>query len=108
LKKYSLNILKLDCSLPNKQAVQILGRQLLRSATSVGAQYYEGCRAKSKADFISKIEGSLKELEESIYWLELLKECEMVDFLDFEEHLKETRELNAILTASVKKVKSNK
>ena len=59
LKKYSLRILKLYDSLPSSGAVQIIGRQLARSGTSPGAQYREGCRAKSNADFVSKIEGAL-------------------------------------------------
>ena len=59
LKKYSLRILKLYDSLPRNGAAQIIGRQLARSGTSPGAQYREGCRAKSNADFVSKIEGAL-------------------------------------------------
>src|SRR4030095_11980896 len=64
-------------ALPKRTEVQILGRQLFRSGTSVGAQYREATRGKSTADFISKIEGSLQELEEREYWLELLAESDL-------------------------------
>ena len=72
LKEYALRIIRLYESLPKHGAVHVISHQLLRSGTSPGAQYYEACRAKSDADFISKIEGALQELEESGYWIELL------------------------------------
>src|SRR3970040_1081052 len=71
-KDYALSVISLFSQLPKKTETQIIGRQLLRSGTSVGAQYREATRAKSDADFISKIEGSLQELEETECWLELL------------------------------------
>jgi four helix bundle protein len=74
-KDHALSVIRLFAELPKRAEAQIMGRQLLRSGTSVGAQYREGSRAKSNADFISKMEGSLQELEESEYWLELLGEC---------------------------------
>ena len=64
-KGYALAVIRLFAALPKRTETQILGRQLLRSGTSVGAQYREATRAKSHADFISKIEGSLQELEET-------------------------------------------
>jgi four helix bundle protein len=73
-KEYALGIIRLFSELPKRTEVQILGRQLFRSGTSVGAKYREATPDKSTADFISKIEGSLQELEESEYWLELLAE----------------------------------
>jgi four helix bundle protein len=76
-KEYALGIIRLFSELPKRTEVQILGRQLFRSGTSVGAQYREATRGKSTADFISKIEGSLQELEESEYWLELLAESDL-------------------------------
>jgi four helix bundle protein len=72
LKEYALRIIRLYESLPKHGAVHVVSHQLLRSGTSPGAQYYEACRAKSDADFISNIEGALQELEESGYWIELL------------------------------------
>jgi four helix bundle protein len=76
-KEYALGIIRLFSELPKRTEVQILGRQLFRSGTSVGAQYREATRGESTADFISKIEGSLQELEESEYWLELLAESDL-------------------------------
>jgi four helix bundle protein len=74
IKDYALSVIRLFAALPKRTETQVLGRQLLRSGTSVGAQYREATRGKSTADFISKIEGSLQELEESEYWLKLLAE----------------------------------
>jgi four helix bundle protein len=63
------------CSrLPKTTAAQVIGRQLFRSGTSVGAQYREGVRARSDAEYASKVQGAPQELEESMYWMELLDE----------------------------------
>src|SRR5262245_20558780 len=70
-KDYALSVIRLFGALPKRTETRVLGRQLLRAGASVGAQYREATRAKSNADFISKIEGSLQELEEAEYWLEL-------------------------------------
>lgn len=72
LKDYALRVIRLYEALPKTGAVHVISHQLLRSGTSPGAQYAEAWRAKSDADFISKTEGALQELEESSYWLELL------------------------------------
>ena len=64
-KEFALRIIKLYAALPKSTEAQVIGKQLLRSGTSVGAQYREACRAKSNADFISKIEGGLQELDET-------------------------------------------
>ncbi|MET0501141.1 MAG: four helix bundle protein [Candidatus Binatia bacterium] len=66
-KDYALSVIRLFAELPKRTETQVMGRQLLRSGTSVGAQYREATRAKSNADFIRKIEGSLQKLEESEY-----------------------------------------
>lgn len=100
-KRFALRIIRLVNTLPRTQTAQVLGRQVLRSGTSPGAQYREAQRAKSTADFISKIEGALQELEETAYWLELLVEShtigrEQLDGLD-----RETEELTAIFVAIV-------
>jgi four helix bundle protein len=84
----------------------VLGRQVLRSGTSVGAQYREGIRAKSDADFISKLEGALQELEESMYWLELLAGAEIVSEARIESLHAEANELIAIFVTIVKNRKA--
>jgi four helix bundle protein len=83
-----------------------MGRQLLRSGTSVGAQYREATRAKSNADFISKIEGSLQELEETEYWLELLGEAGFFPKDGLAAVRKETGELKGIFIVINTKAKS--
>ena len=105
-KEYALSVIRLFAALPKRTESQILGRQLLRSGTSVGAQYREATRGKSSADFISKIEGSLQELEESEYWLELLAES---GFCPAERLLalkKETGELKGIFVSIVRNTKA--
>ncbi len=104
-KKYALRIIRLCEKLPNKYSSNVIGKQLLRSGTSVGAQYREACRAKSDADFISKMEGSLQELDESSYWLELLIEGEIVKEPLLSPLMQETNELIAVMISMVKKVK---
>lgn len=105
-KKYALRIIRLYGRLPKSVEAQVLGKQVLRSGTSVGAHYREACRAKSNADFISKIEGGLQELDETAYWLELLQESKIVDEGLLQPLLNETNELMAILVTIAKKAKS--
>jgi len=106
-KAFALSIVKLYSGLPKSTEASILGRQMLRSGTSIGAQYREAIRAKSDADFISKIEGCLQELEETRYWLELLKALNMCDMKFFDYLDDEADQLIAILTTVVKKIKTN-
>ena len=77
-RRFGLRIIRLYTSLPKTTEAQVIGKQVLRSGTSVGAHYREAQRAKSDADFISKIEGGLQELDETAYWLELLVEAGIV------------------------------
>lgn len=107
-KKFALRIIKLYQQLPKSGEAQVVGKQVLRSGTSVGAQYREACRAKSPADFISKMEGSLQELDETAYWLELLIEGDIIKPEKLGDLPKETDELIAIFVASVKTAKRNK
>ena len=105
-KAFALRIIKLYTALPNNTEAQVLGKQVLRSGTSVGAHYHESCRAKSDADFINKIEGGMQELEETIYWIDLISAANIFP----EERLKPLRdeagELIAIFVTVVKNVKS--
>ncbi len=77
-KQYALRIIKLYSSMPKTTEAQVIGKQLLRSGTSAGAHYREAHRSKSTADFISKMEGGIQELDETAYWLELLVEGQIV------------------------------
>ena len=105
-KDYALSIIGLFAQLPKRTETQVMGRQLLRSGTSVGAQYREASRGKSNADFISKIEGSLQELEESEYWLELLSESGFVPEEKLANIRKETGELKGIFVSIVRNTKA--
>jgi len=107
-KRFALEIIKMYSSLPKTTEAQILGKQVLRSGTSVGAQYREGIRARSNAEFVSKIEGALQELEETGYWLELLMESKIVSKENLSGLFSETGELTAILTTCSKNVKERK
>lgn len=106
-KRYALAIINLVSKLPANRTADVLGKQLLRSATSVGANYREASRARSKAEFIAKIGDCLREADESEYWLELLAESNTIDASNIDPHLQETRELLAILTTILKNAKAN-
>jgi four helix bundle protein len=107
-KQLSLRIIRLNVTLQKSDTVaQILGKQVLRSGTSVGAHYHEACRARSVAEFISKIEAGTQELEETIYWLELLADSKTVSDARLRSLREECKELLAILTACVKTAKRN-
>jgi len=103
---FALRIVRLYCALPKTTEAQVLGKQLLRSGTSVGAHWREASRARTNAEFISKIEGGLQELEESLYWMELLVEAGIVKADRIKELIDEAHELAAILTTCVKNVKA--
>jgi four helix bundle protein len=107
-KRFALRIIRLFRSLPRSPDAQVIGKQILRCGTSVGAQYREACRSRSNAEFISKIESSLQELDETAYWLELLVEGDLVKAEKLEELQRETDELTAIFVASVKTAKSKR
>ena len=77
-KKFALDTIKFVESLPKGKTAEIIGRQLLRSGTSVGANYRAACRARSSADFIAKMGIVEEELDESIYWMELLVDSGIV------------------------------
>ena len=101
LKEYALQILKLYDALPKRGSVHIITHQLARSGTSPLAQYREACRAKSNADFISKLEGGLQELDESDGWLELLVDGKYVPARKLDSLRAETNELIAIFVTMV-------
>src|SRR6266705_2106220 len=96
-KVFALRIIRLFAALPKTSEAQIIGKQLLRSGTSVGAHYREATRARSTAEFISKIEGGLQELEETAYWLELLADSGIVPASQLHDLRQEENELTAIL-----------
>lgn len=104
-KHFAVSIAQLYSSLPKTDPAQVFGLQVLRSGTSVGAHYREAVRAKSAADYVSKLQGALQELEETAYWLELMRDCEVLPQARLSPLLRETDELIAILTSIATKVK---
>jgi four helix bundle protein len=104
-KAFALRIIRLYGALPKSVESQVIGKQVLRSGTSVGAHYREACRSRSNAELISKIESGLQELEETGYWLELLAESNIVPPAKLDNLRSETNELTAILVTCVKAVK---
>lgn len=99
--QFALWIIKLVESLPKDEVSRVLGRQLLRSGTSIGANYRAACRSKSAADFISKMGTVEEEADESGYWMELLVESEKATPAKLSALMKEADELTAIAVASI-------
>lgn len=97
MRAYAVRIIRLYAALPKSDAAQHIGKQLLRSGTSVGAHLAEAGHTKSKADFACKIEGALQELEESRYWMELLVAAGCVKPAKLQPLIDESGELIAIL-----------
>ena len=104
-KAFALRVIRLYPALPRTVEAQILGKQVLRSGTSVGAHYREANRAKSDADFINKIEGGLQELDETTYWLELIAEAGIFSAERLQPLQTEADELIAMFVTIVKSVK---
>lgn len=105
-KAFALRIVVLVNSLPRSLAGQIIGRQLLRSATSVGANYRAACRAQSRAEFASKLSIVVEEADETLYWFEILSESRLVKPELLRDLIKEADELVAIATSSRKTAKA--
>jgi len=107
-KLFALGIIQLVESLPKERTAEVLSRQLLRSGTSVGSNYRSACRAKSMADFISKMGIVEEEADESLYWMELLIEAGIEVSLQMKALMKEAGELLAITVASIKTARKSK
>jgi four helix bundle protein len=99
-RKLALDIIGLVESLPRSRTADVIGRQLLRSGTSIGANYRAACRGKSKADVISKL--AIVEADETIYWMELLIESKIVQSSCLNGLVKESNEIVAMVVASIK------
>jgi four helix bundle protein len=105
-KVFALRVIKLFRALPNKEDARVLGKQVLRSGTAVAANYRSACRARSRADFISKIGITVEEADESAFWLELLIDAGIVKRARLEDLLVEANELVRIFQASRTTAKS--
>jgi four helix bundle protein len=105
-KEFSLAITKFSASLPRTREADVLSRQLLRSGTSIGANYREANRGVSRADFVNKIGTVQKEASETVYWIELLMESGIIATDHAKDLHKESSELLAIFTTIAKKLKA--
>jgi four helix bundle protein len=107
-KQFALRIVKLVESLPGDETARILGRQLLRAGTSVGANYRAACRSKSAADFISKMGTVEEEADESGYWMELLVDAQKMEPHKMSPLIQEAGELTAIAVSSIQTARKSK
>jgi len=107
-KEFALRIVRLYAAVPKTTEAQVIGKQVLRSVTSIGAHYREATRSRSNAEFISKVEGGLLELEETGCWLELLSDAEIVPSDRLTSLQDEVEQLTAILVTCVKNTKQRK
>ena len=107
-KRFALDIIKLVEKLPKGRTADIVGRQLLAAATSVGANYRAACRARSSPDFISKRGIVEEETDESIYWMELLIDCGLIQKDDISHLLNDANQILAMTVSSIKTARRRK
>ena len=107
-KQFALRVIKLVQSLPKTQIANVIGNQLLRSSTSVAANYRAACRARSNADFIAKMGIVEEETDESVFWLEMLVDTELISTLSARDLLDEGNQLTAIWVASINTARGRK
>jgi len=107
-KEIALRIIKLVDSLPPASSAQIIGKQLLRSGTSVGANYRAACRAKSSADLIHKLSIVEEEADECLYWLELLNDSGIVAEKKLSKLYSDVNEILAMTVSSIKTMRARR
>jgi len=107
-KQIGLKIIKLVDDLQNKPSVIAVAKQIVRSSTSIGANYRAACKAKSTADFINKLKIVEEETDETLYWLEILEESSLIHKEQISDLIKETNEILSIIIASIKTTKKNR
>jgi len=106
-KRFALSCIRISQQLPRSSEAQVIGKQLLRAGTSVGANYRAACRAKSKADFIYKLGICVEEADEACYWMELLIEAQLVREEEILPHKTEAQEILSIISKSRATAKKN-
>lgn len=107
-KTFAIRVIRLVEALPQNQTAKVIGNQLLRCGTSVGANYRASCRAKSPADFVAKMAIVEEECDESIYWLELIVETGLIDEKPLIELKNEANEILSMVVACIKTARSRK
>jgi len=102
---FALRVIRLYLALPKKNEAQVIGKQMLRSGTAVGANYREGLRARSKFEYATKLNIGLMELEETLYWMELLEDAKILPARRLAALKDETGQLSAIFVTLIKQAK---
>jgi four helix bundle protein len=104
-KEFAKNIIQLCRNLPNNREGRLIGDQMFRSGTSVAANYRAACRGRSKAEFVSKLAIVEEEADETMFWLEVIKEMSIYKEPVVEDLIKESDEIIAIIVSSIRTVK---
>ena len=107
-KEFAKEIIRLCRKLPNNREGRLIGDQIFRSGTSVAANYRSACRGRSKSEFISKLSIAEEEADETLFWLEVIKEMGVSTYDKLDALMKENDEILAIVVASIKTAKRNK
>ncbi len=107
-KKLAISIIKLMDTLPNSRTADVVARQVIRSGTSIGANYRAACRAKSTPDMINKMKIVEEESDETMYWIEILVETGLVSQEQIKDIYKETNEILAMTVTSLKTLRTRK
>lgn len=102
-REFALRIIRLSSSLPSNRTNDAIARQLLRAGTSPGAHFREALRARSKSEYVAKLNGGLMELEETLYWLEIIEGASLITSPKLKPLEQETNELIAIFVSLIKK-----
>jgi four helix bundle protein len=102
-RKFALRIIRLSEALPRDRAADVGARQVIRAGTSPGAHFREALRARSRAEYVAKMNGGLMELEETLYWLEIVQEANYVEPERLSPLSQEARELTAIFVSLIRK-----
>ncbi len=106
-KLFAIRVIHMVDTLPNKRSADVIAKQLLRSATSVGANYRSACRGRSKAEFLAKLGIVEEEADESSYWMELLIESGMISEPLVRDLLAECNEITAMIVSSIRTTRAN-
>ena len=101
-KRFAVQVIRVIDKLPRSISSEVIARQLVKAATSVGANYRAACRGRSPAEFVAKLQIAMEESDESMYWLELMLELEMMESEASRDLIREADELTAIFVSSLK------
>lgn len=104
-RRFALRVIQIWRALPRSEEARVIGKQLLRSGTSIGANYHAACRARSKAEFVAKLGVVLEEADETVFWLGLLREAGIFSDQKLKEIIREANELVAIFVSSMRTAK---